>query len=285
MDNTFRFGVRGHDVPGGSVEEWAANIRKAGFCSTQLAIPKVFKERFNTSPTAFTSGLALYMRECLAAEKVNVAVLGCYYNLATPDKEALKKNQNLYKNHIRFASLLGCGMVGTETGAVNTEYKYEPANHTDEALEIFIDGLRPVVDYAEKMGVCVGIEPVYKHIMCNPARTRKVLDAIDSPNLRVILDPINMLSADNEQRHNDIVDEAFELFGEEIDVIHLKDYVVENGQIISRPITLGTGRFDIPHLFAKIKKDKPYINVLLEDSIPENVNISKAYAEKVYSEC
>ena len=49
-------------------------------------------------------------------------------------------------------------------------------------------------------------------------------------------------------------------------------------------MTLGEGRFDIPHLFSIIKKKKPFINVLLEDSLPENVEASKAYVRKCYEE-
>lgn len=278
-----QFGIRGHDVPKAPVEAWVKNIADWGFCCTQLALPKAITD-FNTAPTAMTSGMAQYLKRIFAENKVNVSVLGCYRNLATPDKDELKKTQQVYKDHIRFAAMLGAGVVGTETGAVNTEYRYVPENHSDEALKIFIDGLFPVVEYAEKMGVCVGIEPVWKHIMCNPERTRKVLDEINSPNLRVILDSINLLNAENESRANEIVDEAFELLLPDIDIIHLKDYVVKNGEIFTSPLTLGTGKFDIPHLMKIIKKEKPFINVLLEDSVPENVMKSREYVEKCYEE-
>lgn len=81
---------------------------------------------------------------------MDVAVLGCYLNLCNPDPEQHKKIVDKYIASIRFASILGCGVVGTETGAVNTEYKYEPANHTEEALQTFIENLRPIVKCAEQ---------------------------------------------------------------------------------------------------------------------------------------
>lgn len=276
-----QFGIRGHDMPVAPVEQWVRSIKDAGFCCTQLALSKAIHD-FDTSPSAMTSGMAMYLRRIFAENGVNVSVLGCYLNLANPNKEQLRATQQIYKDHIRFAALLGCGVVGTETGAVNEEYRPCPENHTKEALDKFIEGLKPVVEYAEKMGVCVGVEPVYNHIMYNPECTRKVLDAVDSPNLRVIFDPINTFSADNESRGNDIVDEMFALCGREIDVIHLKDYIVKDGVIVSNPVTLGTGRFDIPHLFKILKKEKPLINILLEDSNPDNVQISRKYVEECY---
>jgi len=278
-----QLGIRGHDMPEAPFEELVKSISDAGFCCTQLALAKAIKE-FSVSSEAMTSGMATYMKRVYEKNQVEVSVLGCYKNLANPDEVQLKQIMDSYMHHIRFASFLECGMVGTETGAVNTEYSFTPENHTDQALQIFIENLKVIVDYAEKMGVCFGIEPVYKHIMCDIERTRKVLDAVNSPNLRVILDPVNLLNAENEKHHEDIIKGAFELFGNEIDVIHLKDYIVRDGEIISRPVTLGEGRMNIPYLMKVLKERKPFINVLLEDSLPDNAQVSKIYAHKCYEE-
>ena len=56
------------------------------------------------------------------------------------------------------ASLLGCGMVGTETGAPNAEYKFWPECRSDEALSTFIKNFKPVVRCAEQYGVTIAIE-------------------------------------------------------------------------------------------------------------------------------
>ena len=50
----------------------------------------------------------------------------------------MEKNVHRYMAHIRMASLLGAGVVGTETGAVNESYSFEERNHSEEALDIFI---------------------------------------------------------------------------------------------------------------------------------------------------
>ena len=69
--------------------------------------------------SALTPGFSCYLKKLFAAHHLDVAVLGCYLNLATPDQAALEKNVHRYMAHIRMASLLGAGVVGTETGAVN----------------------------------------------------------------------------------------------------------------------------------------------------------------------
>lgn len=277
-----RLGVRGHDMPEAPFEEWVKSISDAGFCCTQLALPKAVKD-FDVSDKALSSGMAFYMKRIFNKYNVDVSVLGCYKNLADPNKEALERTIESYKTNIRFASYLGVGVVGTETGATNSEYAFTEDCHTKRALEIFTDNLKRVVEYAECMGVCVGIEPVYKHIMCDIERTRKVLDDVASPNLRIILDPVNLYNAENEKHGNDIIDGAFQLFGKEIDVIHIKDYHVIDGEIVSRPVTFGEGNMDIKHLMSVIKKEKPCIEVLMEDSLPSNVQISKKYVEDCYN--
>jgi sugar phosphate isomerase/epimerase len=278
-----RLGIRAHDTIKLPFVETVENISDLGFCCTQLALKKLITE-FNVSREAMTPGMAFYMKDVFGRNHVDVAVLGCYLNLTNPDATQLAEIQKNYEAHIRFASLLGCGMVGTETGAVNVAYQFEPANHSDEALNIFIHNLKPIVSYAEKMGVIMAVEPVYKHIMCDIKRTRKVLDAINSPNLRVIFDATNVMSVKNHTKQDEIIEEAFDLVGEEIAVLHIKDFVVSENQIISRPVTLGEGELNLELLLKLAKVKKPFVHMLLEDSLPENALISKQYIEKIYQE-
>ena len=130
-DTMLRLGIRAHDMEKCSFEQLIENISNKGFCCTQLALKKAITE-FNVNREAMSPGMALYMKEVFDKNKVDVAVFGCYLNLANPDPKQLAQIQKNYEAHIRFASLLGCGMVGTETGAVNVEYKYEPANHSEK---------------------------------------------------------------------------------------------------------------------------------------------------------
>ena len=133
-----RIGIRAHDVKYAPLDELIPNIHNQGFHCMHIALSKSIKE-FKPEISTMTPGLAMYIKELCAENKVDVAVLGCYLNLCNPNPEQHKKIVEKYKAHIRFASILGCGVVGTETGAVNEEYKYEPANHSEEALETFIE--------------------------------------------------------------------------------------------------------------------------------------------------
>lgn len=275
-----RIGIRAHDMEQLPLEQVIPKIHEKGFHCMHIALKKSIKD-FQVTDATLTPGLAMYMKELCMDNKVDVAVLGCYLNLANPNKEALAKTYKTYEANIRFASLLGSGVVGTETGAVNEEYKYEPANHTEEALDIFINNLRPVVEYAEKMGVIMAIEPVYKHIVCDIKRARKVLDEINSPNLRIIFDPVNVISPYNYQDQDEIINEAFDILRDEIAVVHAKDFIVEDGQIKS--VRAGAGQLNYDLLMQKVKQYKPYIHVTLEDTKPDDVFEAKQYVLDAYN--
>ena len=276
-----RIGIRAHDVAYAPLDELIPNIHKQGFHCMHIALTKSIKE-FKPGVETMTPGLAMYIKELCAENKVDVAVLGCYLNLCNPNPEKHKEIVEKYKAHIRFASILGCGVVGTETGAVNEEYKYEPANHSDEALQCFIDNLRPIVKYAEQFGVIVAIEPAWKHIVNTVERARKVLDAIDSPNLQIIFDPVNLLYVGNIDKQDEIIEKAFDLLLKDIAVVHCKDYVVEGDELKS--IAAGTGGLNYPLLLKKIKEYKPYVHCTLENTVPENAVATREFMEKLYAE-
>ena len=276
-----RIGIRAHDVAYAPLDELIPNIHKQGFHCMHIALTKSIKE-FKPGVETMTPGLAMYIKELCAENKVDVAVLGCYLNLCNPNPEKHKEIVEKYKAHIRFASILGCGVVGTETGAVNEEYKYEPANHSDEALQCFIDNLRPIVKYAEQFGVIVAIEPVWKHIVNTVERARKVLDAIDSPNLQIIFDPVNLLYVGNIDKQDEIIEKAFDLLLKDIAVVHCKDYVVEGDEL--KAIAAGTGGLNYPLLLKKIKEYKPYVHCTLENTVPENAVATREFMEKLYAE-
>ena len=143
-----QLGIRIHDTIKMPVEERLAHIRSLGFTCGHLA-PAMVLGDYSVADEALTPGYAMYLKKLFAQNDLDCAVLGCYLNLANPNKEQLDKITHRYLAHIRFASLLGCGVVGTETGAPNETYTPVPECHSEEAFQTFITNLRPVVEYAE----------------------------------------------------------------------------------------------------------------------------------------
>lgn len=276
-----QLGIRLHDTTKLPFEERIADVHNLGFACGHLALAKVIDE-FPTTDEALTPGLAMYIKNVFAKNHVDIAVLGCYLNLANPNKEQLEKTVHRYMAHIRFASWLGCGVVGTETGAPNETYSFTPECHTEEALQLFIQNVRPVVKYAEQMGVVFAIEPVYRHIVWNPKQARRVLDEIQSPNLQIIFDPVNLLDIANYRDREEIIGEAIELLGPDIAMVHLKDFRVEGEKMVS--VGCGLGEMDYTDILKFMKERKPFIHATLEDTKPENNRQVKEFILQKYAE-
>lgn len=274
-----QLGIRLHDTKKLPLEERIADVRQLGFQCGHLALAKVIEE-YPTTDESLTPGYAMYLKNLFARNQVDIAVLGCYLNLADPNKEQLAATIRRYMAHIRFASWLGCGVVGTETGAPNETYSFVPECHSEEALQTFITNLRPVVAYAEQMGVVVAIEPVWRHIVYNPLRARQVLDEINSPNLQIILDPVNLLDTCNYRDQAAIVEEAIDLLGQDVAMVHIKDYIVEGDRMTS--VGAGFGQMDYTALLKFMKTRKPFIHATLEDTTPENNLQAKEFILKMY---
>ncbi|MBR4445641.1 MAG: sugar phosphate isomerase/epimerase [Solobacterium sp.] len=280
-----QLGIRLHDVNASldpqfkTMEERAKKAQGEGFSCVHLAYSKVMSG-ITFDDAALTEGLGRYTKRVFDRYGLDVAVLGCYLNLAHPDPTKLQEIQSKYYGNIRVASLLGASVVGTETGAPNAEYKFDANTHSKEALETFIRGLAPVVECAEKYGVSVAIEPVWKHIVYNAERAKTVIDAIGSRNLRIIFDPVNLLYPGNMEKREEIFAETMDLLCDRIAVVHLKDFVPEGDDLKS--IAAGEGMMDYTNILKFIKTRKPYIQTTLENTSNDNAEKARIMLETLY---
>lgn len=280
-----QLGIRLHDVntaadaQGKTMEARAAKAREEGFSCVHLAYQKVFSG-VSFDAAALNEGLASYTRRVFRGEELDIAVLGCYLNLAHPDPAELQKIKSKYFGHLRVAALAGCSVVGTETGAPNPQYKLDANTHSREALDTFIRNLAEVVACAEHWGVSMAIEPVWNHIVYNADRAVEVLEAIRSPNLRIILDPVNLLCMDNADHREAIFQDAFEKLCDHIAVVHIKDFVRREGKLVS--VAAGTGEMNYENLLRMIKTGKPFIQATLENTTNENAVQARELIQRVY---
>lgn len=273
-------GIRLHDAGGATLTEKAQTARDIGFGCVHLALSKVMDPSY-TQPAVLTPGLAAHVRTALAP--LNTAILGCYQNLAHPDKYQLQQIQASYVAHLRFAKWLGASVVGTETGNPNPEYRFEPdRSHSQQALDSFVEGLLPVVAAAEKLGAILALEPVFTHIVSSSKKLRWVLDQVASPNLQVILDPVNLLHGSNLNRKEHLLREAVDLLMDDIAVVHAKDYVQDQGQIIE--LAPGQGIMNYKPLFSDLKKHKPYLDITLECTEPDNAKAAFEHIRNAWEE-
>jgi L-ribulose-5-phosphate 3-epimerase len=270
-------GIRAHDIENLPLEELVQEIAGKGLTSVQLALGKSLSN-VNTELGSLSPGLARYVASVFSKYNVQIAVLGCYFNMIHPDLVERKKGLERFKEHIRFARDFGCSIVATETGNVNADIFYTEENFKEEPFLQVVESVSELVEEAEKFGVIVGIEAGVNHPVYSPKVMKRLLDSINSNNLQVILDPVNLLTIDTYQNQEEIFQEAMDLFGDRVVILHAKDFIIENNQLV--PTAVGKGLLNYEYILNVLKEKKPYINILLEETKEPFIDESIAYLKE-----
>lgn len=277
-------GIRLHDTAPGTLHERLSFAKAQGFSCAHLALSKAISGfSMQDAPRLLTEELAAEVKGAFTAHGMDCAVLGCYLNLANPDAEAREKTQEIYQAHLRFGKMIGAGVVGSETYALKeTRFSDGPASQSEEAFQLFMKAFLPVVKWAEEYDEVIAIEPVCTHIISTPERAERMLEAVHSDHVKIILDAVNLISNNTTDRAESIIREAVSRLGDQVRVLHMKDFAVNpdkpgDEQVDFRPCGMGTMYYHDLLTFAK----KNHLPMTLEDTKPDNAQAARVYLEQL----
>ena len=264
-------GARLHDYGKGTPYEMFSKIAADGFACTQLAYKKSI-----AGVRSYADVTPELVAETVKACKdtgIWVAIVGAYVELAMNREEERSKNTRDFISQLTVAKALGSVCVGTET----TDMGKQPAGTSRErALYTLCKSLDEILPVAEALDVNVGIEPVYLHSMNTVEATRRVLDTMQSKNLKVILDPANLISAELSGRQQEVWDLAGELLGKDIVAIHFKGQNFRpDGSRYST--SLEDSAIDYAGAFEMIRSLGRDLPVLREEAVPARAASDMAF--------
>ncbi|MCI9360361.1 MAG: sugar phosphate isomerase/epimerase [Hungatella sp.] len=274
------YGMRCHDIsPKADIDTVFDAVQKLGVDQIQLALAKSI-EGYDFNYGHYSPGFGRMIRKKLDERKIHVSVLGCYINPANPDEGERQMAVRKFIEHLKYAKSIGADMVGTETGRYDADFNVVPYTYTEGCYNRLLKSMREIVSAAEKLGVTVGIEAVHDHTLYCPEMMRRFLEDIDSPNVEAILDPVNLISSENYKNQDEVIEKAFRLYGDRISVIHVKDFIIKDGA--PQFANVGDGMFHYEVLLRNLKKNKPYITMLLEESNPGRYHSDVAHLQEIY---
>lgn len=276
------YGMRCHDIcQKGTMDEVFDAVKANGIHQIQLALGKSISG-YDFNYGHYSPGFGRTIGQKLKERDIHVAVLGCYINPTNPDEKMRQAEVRKFIEHLKYAKAIGADMVGTETGRYDADFKVVPYTYTEGCYQLLLKSMREIVSAAEKLGVIVGIEAVHDHTLYCPEMMRRFLEDMNSPNVEAILDPVNLISAENYQNQDEILEKVFKLYGDRISMIHIKDFVMKDGQ--PEFAYVGDGLFHYETLMKLLKKEKPYAAMLLENSNTERYHSDVAYLQKIYEQ-
>lgn len=267
-----KFGVRAHDFPKQSPESLAKEIRAAGFDTVQLALYKALDIRAEEMMRPDT---LIRIQNAFQSAGLEISVLGCYVDPGAEQESAWQNSMNRFREHVRIAKMLGAACVATET-TVFSGTEAERENAYGRVLAF----VREMTREAEGAGTFVAIEPVLAHTINTPEMVRRLLHDAGSDRLRIIFDPVNLLSPGNVEMQDELWLECIRCFGNKIIAMHVKNGCWQGSRYIPQPLCQGVMHFD--PLFRWIKEQMPDLPILREEAVPSSVDADIAFLKAAF---
>ena len=264
-----KIGARAHDFGKHSPEKLFELMKEKGLEAAHFAPYKAalldgdFLEERNITR----------IREALEATDMKMSVLGCYVDSGTLDEGAFQKSLEMFIAHLCVAKAVGAGCVGTETSDCADENR-ERQYH--QVLRFMKEAAR----VAEEADTFIGVEPVFRHTINTPQMLKRLLDDVDSPRLKVIFDPVNLLWEGNAAEQETLWEECIRLWGDAVAAIHLKDGVYDDNSYT--PTSWGKGIARVEKVAEWVKTKRPDLPLLREEIKPESAKSDVEAIKKLF---
>ena len=272
---------RTHDLGVKGAEAAVKKCKECGISAVQLVAYK-FIDEIPYRPDGLTAESAQSLGNALKEGGIAVGLIGAYFNPVHSDKQKVASCKQVFKDYLKYSRLLGCNVVGSETGSFNDDkWTYNPLNRTEEALQTVIETFTELADYAKAVGAYIGMEGAAGHVCYDVATLKRAIDGVNRDNVKVIFDIYNYLDMSNYQNYLAIFEEGLKTFAGKIVVFHMKDFIVADGKI--KQVAPGKGMFDYPALLKMIKNYDKDAVLVLEGTTGEDIVPSIEFINKIWS--
>ncbi len=171
-----------------------------------------------------TEELAVRSRDLLDARGIRVAAVDGTYNMVHPDPDRRARNLEHLVRLINLAPRFGTGIVTLCTGTRDDNmWRPHRDNQSDAAWADLVTQMRVAAAAAEAAGIQLAFEPEYNNVVNSAGQSRRLIDEVGSPALKVLMDAANLFHAGDLDRMRDHLGEVFALVGRDIVLAHAKD--------------------------------------------------------------
>ena len=215
-----------------------------------------------------------YIKEAFSG--IEISVLGSYIDFTTDDDEIWKNHKIEFIAAMRISKPLSALYIGSESSYGNISI--------EDKIRLFpklIERLDDILNEADKYDVYVAMEPVAAHTLYCSEWTGKMLGKLGRERLKIIFDPLNMLTRERVDSQESLWKECIDAFGKETEVIHLKDGVFpDKGRHV--PCKLGDGVMRYEIIEKWLKKEKPDITIIREEARYEYAKEDLVFMKRLF---
>lgn len=274
--------IRAHDLGARGEVAVAEALRAKGLDGVQLVVYKCTDD-VKYEKGSINSVRATEIGKAIRTYGAEIPLVGAYFNCVHPNEEKIERGIAVFKDYLDVAGELGCDTVGSETGSYNGDpWIYHPMNHSNEALDRVVSTFTELADHAKAREKYIGMEGAFGHVCHTPERLAEAVRRIDRSNIRIIFDLYNYLDISNVDTAYEILDRGLEIFGQNILLFHIKDFVIADGKL--KQCGVGKGVLDFTRILGKIYAHNPDAILVLEGTTGEDIDYAISHLNKIINE-
>ncbi|MBR4942208.1 MAG: sugar phosphate isomerase/epimerase [Clostridia bacterium] len=234
---------------GFSVEDCAAKLAEFGFTSTEFCFtfPEMNLWLYNGAAdmSPVTDEWAENAAKIFRDKGIELVSVGAFTNPNEADPDKFNDVCNCFEGYCRIARAMGIPYVSTETGFVPGKRGINTDTYEAD-FRRFADNMGKLCDIAEKYGVSIAFEPCMLDVTPSAKRTRDFIEFVGKPNLKVLLDPANLI-------HNSDEKDMFRYLAPHLAYIHGKDRLITDtyGRNVGEGIIDWVEFFKLYHTYAE----------------------------------
>ncbi|MBT4482806.1 MAG: sugar phosphate isomerase/epimerase [Candidatus Latescibacteria bacterium] len=219
---------------------------------------------------------------CKEHDVLFYALHRCINNIHPDPAERRRINKEVAKL-VETADRLDLSFIVTHTGSCNPERPTLPHkdNWTKEAWDASVEAMKQILRDTSGSKVNLAVEAINPTNINNPRAHVRLREDVGDPRIKVTLDPQNMLNPNTYYRTTELVNECFDLFGEDIMYAHAKD--VQWDQVMLPAFSWvipGTGTMDYETYLTRLSRLKYPRAFLLEFLSREQYPQAKKFIEE-----
>lgn len=269
-----KLGMYSAEIKRPDLEELFAAIRGYGFEEVQFDFMSAGREEM---PERIESALLQRIKKAADDNGIRIIAVNGTFNMIHPDPLVRQEGIRRFELIADACKELGANLVSICTGSRSRKgmWEWHAGNATESAFQDLLRTTESLIKIADAYDIYLGLETEEGTCTNDAARSKRLLDEVQSPRLKVIMDCANLFQKGQAYRRNvrNVIQEAFELLGDSIILAHGKDIEEGAGVKCTAP---GFGIVDY-EFFLELLKEREYQGCMLlhgvedEKDFPESV--------------
>lgn len=165
------------------------------------------------------------IREASVSRGIDIVAVSGTHNMIHPDPAVRERGLCRLQVLASACQEMGTSVITLCTGTrdANDMWRWHPENASSQAWSDLLSSVDAALRIAEEKQVTLAFEPERANVVCTAAKGHALLAAMQSPRLKVVIDPANLIVPGDEHQMCQVLDETFDLLGEQMVIAHAKD--------------------------------------------------------------